>query len=261
MNKSGLLGMRFHQTLSFHPLLLHIPKAEAVFWPGCALMNLDSALLEETLSILKRREPDIRLAAGCCGPPTVFLFPEKEKKRREKLLCLLKKRGVRRIYTACPNCTIQLRALDSFEILPIWPVLSDCLTASDLHTVSGTFLWHDPCPTRKDVRQQEAARKLLALSGCRYQEPEHTGPETRCCGNFHMMRTTAPEKSQLMRKKRLAEFPEDLTIVSSCEGCLTAFGSEGRKVLHLLELLFGTSKTRGWKNRIKITFLMKTGII
>lgn len=261
MNKSGLLGMKLHQTLSFHPLLMHIPKTEAVFWPGCALMNLDPALLEKTLSVLKRKEPDIRLAAGCCGQPTVFLFPEKEKKRREKLLRLLKEQGVKRIYTACPNCTVQLKNLDGFEILPIWPVLSDCLTASDLKETSETFLWHDPCPTRKDQRQQEAARKLLALSGCQYQEPEHTGPETRCCGNFHMMRATDPEKSETIRKRRLAEFPKDLTIVSNCEGCLTAFGSEGRNVLHLLELLFGASKARGWKNRIKITLHTKTGII
>jgi len=68
-----------------------------------------------------------------------------------------------------------------------------------------------------------------------------------------MMAATDPEKSATMRRNRLKEFPEDRTIVSSCEGCLGAFRGEGRQALHLLELLFGQSKSRGWGNRFKTT--------
>jgi Fe-S oxidoreductase len=68
-----------------------------------------------------------------------------------------------------------------------------------------------------------------------------------------MMAAIDPEKSTKMRRKRLEDFPEDRTIASNCEGCLGAFRSEGRKAIHLLELLFGKSKARGWGNRIKTT--------
>lgn len=253
MSKGSRFGMAFHQGLGFSNLLMKIPKTEAVFWPGCALMNLDSRILEKTLEILRRAEPGIRLACGCCGQPTVYLFPEKTEKRRKKLVQLLKNQGVKRIYTACPNCTLQLRQLHDFEIIPVWTVLAEHITPEDISAHAGSFIWHDPCPTRKEPEQQAAARQLLGLCHCDYTEPEHTGCKTNCCGNFHMLAATDPEKSAKMRQNRLAEFPAGRTIVSNCEGCLGAFRSEGRATIHLLELLFGKSNSRNWANRIKTT--------
>lgn len=253
MSKGSRFGMAFHQGLGFSSMLMKIPSAETVFWPGCALMNLDGEILDKTLEVLRRAEPEIDLACGCCGQPTVYLFPEKAEKRRAKLVKSLRKRGVRRIYTACPNCTLQLRELEDFEIIPVWPTLAAHIRPEDVAVHEGSFIWHDPCPTRKEPEQQKAARDLLDSCGCDCTEPEHTGCKTNCCGNFHMMAATDPEKSGKMRLNRLKEFPEDRVIVSSCEGCLGAFRSEGRNTVHLLELLFGTSKSRGWGNRIKTT--------
>ena len=253
MNKSGNFGMRCHQALGFSGPMMKIPKGEAVFWPGCALMSLDPEILRKTLEVLRRGELEIRLAAGCCGQPTVYLFPEKADKRREKLLKMLKKQGVKRIYTACPNCTLQMREWTEFEVIPIWGMLAEHLTGDDVIGSGEGFIWHDPCPTRSDPAQQLGARALLQISGCDYVEPVHTGEKTRCCGNFHMMRATDPEKSEKMRRSRLAELGDDRVILSSCEGCLDAFRSEGRETRHLLELLFGSSKSRSWMNRINTT--------
>ena len=250
--------MACHQALSFSGLMMRIPETEALFWPGCALLNLDGEILQKTLEILRRAEPEIRLAVGCCGQPTVYLFLEKAEKRREKLVKLLKKQGVKRIYTACPNCTLQLRELPGFEILPIWQVLDQVLEKTDVVPTEERFIWHDPCPTRTDPAQQSGARKLIQISDCNCLEPEHTGEKTRCCGNFHMMRAVDPEKSARMRRKRLEDLGGERIILSSCEGCLDAFRSEGRQTRHLLELLFGKSKSRGWANRLRTT--LKTPI-
>jgi len=132
-------------------------------------------------------------------------------------------------------------------------VLADSIKPKDISGLEGSFIWHDPCPTRKEPEQQAAARKLLDVCGCDCTQPGHTGCKTQCCGNFHMLAATDPEKSAKMRRNRLKEFPQDRTIVSSCEGCLGAFRGEGRNTAHLLELLFGRSKSRGWGNRIKTT--------
>lgn len=253
MAKASQLGMAFHQALGFSRLLMKIPRTEAVFWPGCALLNLDGEILKKTMEILRRAEPEIGLATCCCGQPTVFLFPEKAEKRRAKLVGLLQKQGVKRVYTACPNCTLQLRQLQDFEIIPIWGVLAQQIRKEDLTVADGRYIWHDPCPTRQDPAQQEAARTLLSICGCDCSQPEHTGCQTRCCGNFHMMAAIDPEKSRKMRLSRLEEFPTDKIIVSSCEGCLGAFRGEGRQTIHLLELLFGRSHARGWANRFKTT--------
>ena len=253
MSKSGNFGMAIHQAVGFHNLMMRIPEREAVFWPGCALMNLDPEILEKTLEILRRAEPEMGLATGCCGQPTVYLFPEKAEKRQQKLRNLLEKQGVKRIYTACPNCTLQLRELGDFEVISIWPVLAEHLERSDVKPSENSYIWHDPCPTRTEPAQQAGARKLLEISGCDYAEPAHTGAKTQCCGNFHMMRATDPEKSAKMRAHRLEELGEERIILSNCEGCLDAFRSEGRETCHLLELLFGKSRSRGWANRIKTT--------
>ena len=256
MSKSGMTGMGLHQALSFFPFMMQVPKAEAVFWPGCALMNLDGVLLERTLSVLRRAEPQMQLCTCCCSQPSVYLFPEKAKNRQEQLLSLLKKQGVQRIYTACPNCTIQLRVL-GLEVFSIWPILAKYLRKGDILSCSGSYVWHDPCATKKDAEQQKAVRELLKLSGCDYCEPKHSGCHTICCGNFHMMHTLHPETSAEMRKCRLEEFPKDCKVLSSCEGCLGSFRGEGKDGKHLLELLFGDSKQRGWSNRIKTTMKQK----
>ena len=249
MAKSGTGGMALHQALSFSPVFLRIPRAEAVFWPGCALMTLEPRILAKTLAVLERAEPGIQLASGCCGQPTVYLFSEKAPARLEGLVSRLKKQGVRRIYTACPNCAFQLGQLEGFQIIPIWGVLAEHLTGEDLQRSQGRFVWHDPCPTKAHSEQRLAARKLLALSGCDVTEPENI----RCCGNIQMLRARDPEKSAVLRQRRLAELASDRIILSSCEGCLDAFRSEGRETCHLLELLFGKSKSRGWHNRIRNT--------
>lgn len=255
--KAGMTGMRLHQALAFSSGMMRVPRSEAVFWPGCALMALDGALLEKTLTVLGRAEPSIRLCTCCCGQPTVYLFPEKAEARRKKLLARLHKQGVKRIYTGCPNCTVQLKETGEFQVISIWPVLAEHIRKEDLKPAEGAYIWHDPCPTRQDTVQQTAVRQLMDLAGCDYTEPAHSGCSTTCCGNFHMMHTLRPETSQQMKQRRLSEFPADRTILTSCEGCLGSFRGAGRQGLHLLEFLFGKSTARGWGNRFKTTFQQK----
>ena len=243
------IGMAIQQGLSFSPLLLRVPEREAIFWPGCALMKLDPAILRKTLEVLRREEPELALAAGCCGQPTQYLVPEKWDSRREQLSTLLNKKGVRRIYTACPNCTIQMGELPGVEIIPIWAPLMRNLRKEDLAQSPGRFVWHASCPIRSDGAQLDALRQLRELVGCNCTDPGII----RCCGNIHMLRSTNPAQSAAIRRRRLSELEEDRTILSCCEGCLDAFRAEGRDTCHLLELLFGRSKTRSWGNRFQNT--------
>ena len=256
MNRASRLGLRLHQGLSFSPLLRRIPRAEALFWPGCALLNLDGQLLQRCLDILRREEPELCLAAACCGQPSRYLFPRQHEKRLRRLKNLLQKQGVRRIYTACPNCSLELEKLGGVEVRPIWPVLARQLKPEDLAPLpgAGPYVWHDPCPTRRSPEQQEAVRQLLALRGCSWQEAAHSGCQARCCGNFRMLHVLRPETSAQLRQQRLGDFPPDDVILSSCQGCLGAFRGEGRETLHLLELLFGPSLGQGWSRRIRTTF-------
>ena len=259
MNKANLSGMKLHQGISFHPAMMRVPDSPVLFWPGCALLNLDGEILRKTLSVLQRAEPQMALAACCCGQPTRYLLPNQFAQRQKKITDLLQKHGVQRIYTACPNCTLQLQELVDFEILPIWPLLAEMVQPRDLAPLpqGKSFVWHDPCPTRPALNQPQAAREVPETCGCSFIEPEHTGCSTICCGNFHMTHTLRPEVSAQMRQRRLSEFPADRVILSSCEGCLGAFRSEGRQAMHLLELLFGQSSSHSWGNRIRTTLSIR----
>ena len=119
MEASGRFGMRVHQAISFSSALVHVPRADAVFFPGCALLTYDPALLQRVMTLLSKEEPDIALAVGCCGQPTKYLEPARFAGRSEKLKRLFLKRGVCRVYTACPNCTRLLNEQNCAKVIPI----------------------------------------------------------------------------------------------------------------------------------------------
>ena len=70
-----------------------------------------------------------------------------------------------------------------------------------------------------------------------------------------MLRATNPEKSDKMRTARLDEISDALPVTSYCAGCVDAFASGGHDAAHLVELLFGKSRARGWGNRLKNTLM------
>ena len=47
MNSSGIPGMALHQAISFFSPMMSVPETPAVFWPGCALLNLDPSILKK----------------------------------------------------------------------------------------------------------------------------------------------------------------------------------------------------------------------
>lgn len=253
MDKSGSLGMACHQALSFAPPVMALSRREAVFWPGCALMQLDPAILLKTAEILRRAEPDLGLSACCCGQPSRYLLEGAYPARRDALAALLQERGIRRVYAACPNCAKQLGELGCVEVRPVWSVLAARVRREDLSGGVEAVTLHDPCPLRNQPEELSAARALLELSGADVFEPTHNRERTVCCGNVQMLRARAPEKSGALRRRRIAEFPSDRPVASCCEGCLDAFRSEGLETVHLLEVLFGRSRKRGWGNRLAFT--------
>ena len=253
MNKSGSLGMACHQALSFAPPVMALSRREAVFWPGCALMQLDPAILLKTAEVLRREEPDLGLSACCCGQPSRYLLEGAYPARRDALAALLQKRGVRRVYAACPNCAKQLGELGGVEVRPVWSVLAARVRREDLSGGTEAVTIHDPCPLRNQPGELSAVRELLERSGAGILEPAHTRERTVCCGNLQMLRARDPEKSGALRRRRIAEFPPDRPVASCCEGCLDAFRSEGLETVHLLEVLFGRSGGRGWGNRLAFT--------
>ncbi len=258
MNASGRFGMRVHQAVSFSRPMMQIPRADAVFFPGCALLNYDPALLQRLLLLLRREEPELKIAAGCCGHPTRYLQPARLAGRAGMLRRLLVQNGVQRIYTACPNCARELAELQCARVIPVWETLGRVAGPEDfLNQEHCSFALHDPCPVRQDRAQQDAVRALLQKANVDIVEFPNNREMTACCGNLAMLRAIDPGKSAAIRTGRLGEIPNTLPVTSYCAGCVDAFRGEKHDALHLVELLFGVSRSRGWCNRIRNTILSR----
>ena len=109
------------------------------------------------------------------GQPSFFLFPEKYPAYRKKLEHRLKKSGVKRIYTACPNCTRQLHGICGIQVIPIWSVLAGTMTRKDLRV------------TREGMpgSRRNSARLYLARS---LSHPERSGRSAGGPGPFTSFR-------------------------------------------------------------------------
>lgn len=255
-----MLGARLHQSLSFSRLFTAIPQAPVLFWPGCSLMGLGYPILHKTLEVLQRSEPEIKLAAACCGKPSRSLDLHAYQKRRQWLLESLAKAGCRKIYTACPHCTEDLEALaadGNFMVATIWQPLREKLLASNLASPPPNLVLHDPCPLRQKPEVRAEVRQLLKAAGLTWEEPAHTGAETICCGQVEMLHVLNPAASEQLTQQRLKDFATDQTICSYCQSCLNRFAAHGYKTAHVLEVLFGQAPKKGWGTRYKFVRQIK----
>ena len=252
MSLKGKLAVKVHQSLSFSSFLAKLESAPVLFWPGCSLMNLGPDILHKSLAILQREIPEMRLASYCCGQPSYYVLPKDYPKHEAKTQKLLKEAGIKTICTACANCYQQMKDWEGLEVKPVYELLArniqdQDLVKSDLKEIA----LHDPCPFRKEKGVHQAARELIAKTGVKILDCPNQAEKTRCCGNIHLMNALQEEKSKKMRLLRLGDFPEDATICSYCQGCLNSFAGEGRKTIHLLELLLGQVPQKGWGQRLK----------
>ncbi|NCB31965.1 MAG: hypothetical protein EOM66_11235, partial [Clostridia bacterium] len=227
--------------------------AQNVFFPGCALMELDPAIVQKTLDALRKEVPDMALCPLCCGYPARYsrsaaIYEKKAARLRKSL----ERRGVKRIYSACPNCTQMLGAMGGYEIIPIWGILARTYEQGPVDQ-SKTWALHDPCPTRWDAEIHESVRVLLRRAGVPMAEFPYNREGTHCCGQFHMLHRADPAKSANMCKSRAEEAPVP-RIVSYCQGCINSFTKEGVEAAHILELLYGSSRYKGWFNRFRTRY-------
>lgn len=242
-------GMFFHQVLSFSPVFAKCDRAETVFWPGCALLGKDPAILAAALKTLRVGEPDIGLCTDCCAQPTKYLFGSAAYRRKKQWICRqLASNHVRRIYTACPNCLQSLREITDLEVLSVWPLLDRYYSPET--PLGGVWALHDPCPCRSMPEVQDAARSLMRKAGAEVVEFAHCREQTHCCGNREMLHVRAPNSAEKIRKSRVRETPAP-QVSSYCQGCLGAFAAEGLPTAHLLEILYGKSRRYGWLNRLR----------
>jgi hypothetical protein len=145
---------------------------------------------------------------------------------------------------ACPTCYgVFKEHLPEAEIVTLWRVLSDDQKrgAIEAKRVALRLAVHDPCTSRDEPDMHQAVRDLLAGMGCSIEELTLSRDKTECCGFGGLMSTANPRLARDVAGKRALRSAADYA--TYCAMCRTALAGSGKRVLHVLDLLFPASET------------------
>ncbi len=229
--------------------LTNPPDAEEVLYLGCSLSYIYTDLAQS--SIFAGR-PAIGGMKYCCGAYALHLFGKKEAQIKGlALLAQLKKTGIKKLITFCPECDYMLghvypSLIEGFNITTC-SILDDLLLRHEKgqlefrHPLLQKVAFADSCAWRKmapDV--YESPRRLLRAMGAEVVEMKHNRQRSICCAT-PLLGRNSPLAAKVAEKRVLEAKAAGAQILAvSCTGCfnLSEYASRhGLAVYHLTELV------------------------
>ena len=211
-----------------------------LFFPGCQLTAASPDHVVSAYGWLRSRmEGGVGLMLRCCGAPARWaarddLFGASLTALKADWETL----GKPAIIAACPTCYQVLKeTLHGAEITTLWHVLASGEIPGAAAGASGTFVVHDPCTTRYEPEIHKAVRTILSRAGCGIEEPALSEETTECCGFGGLMSSANPALAREVAKRRASR--EEGDYLTYCAMCRMALAGSGKKVIHLLDILFG----------------------
>jgi Fe-S oxidoreductase len=239
----ALLDMQFSNSDRF-VLTRHEPgktSSEQVFFPGCQLSASSPKQVRRLYDHLRRIFPGgVGLMLGCCSAPASWagqdtLYQAELTRWRGQWENL----GCPQVILACSTCYQMLKPhLPADKIISLWQVLEtqglpDRLPAQ---AFPEKLAVHDPCTTRHETGFQDAVRRLLVKLACPVEELPLNREFTECCGFGGLMQNTNPALAIAVVKRRAEASEKDF--VTYCAVCRDNLAAVGKRVVHLLDLMF-----------------------
>ena len=242
----ALRDMQFSNGGQFQ-LARHGPGATAsdyVFFPGCQLAGSDPEHVDRAYGYLRARLGKVGLMLGCCGAPADWAG------RADLAQATLaawqaehQRLGAPPVIVACSSCYQVFKAhLPSVQVLSLWQLMDQLgLPDNDRPTPSGNLpskriSIHDPCTTRHEPAIQDSARHLVQRLGYEIEELPLSRDRTECCSYGGLMWFANRPLAQAVIQRRIAESAADY--VTYCAVCRDFFAGQGKRTLHLLDLIF-----------------------
>lgn len=225
--------------------------SSVLFFPGCQLSASKPHYVQKLYELLCAKiSGGVGLSLGCCGAPAQWagqeeLFRETLENIKKEWLNL----GSPHVITGCPTCySIFQREIPEIAVETIWTVLDRLGVPEEIGgTVSprgpGVFAVHDACTTRYDQELQDSVRRIAIKLGYQVVELDRSRDTTDCCGYGGLMSFANQEIARQVRRRRVAE--SELDYLVYCAMCRDNYAKEGKKVFHLLDLLFGDRELTG----------------
>ena len=247
----------------------HEPGKERSAWlyfPSCQLCATSPGEVLSSYRFLRERLPGgVGIMLGCCGAPAYWagradLFRE----TMGRISTQWEEMGRPRVITACSTCQSLFREhLGDMETVSLWQVLEETGLPLKTCVATGTTISiADPCITRHDPETQGSVRRIVHALGLAIDELPLSGGKPECCGYGGLMFNANPKlaKDVISHRAALPERSDTTyyhTKVSShdylayCAMCRDNLAASGKKVSHLIEILFpaaggGDPAARGW---------------
>jgi Fe-S oxidoreductase len=224
-------------------------NATTVFFPGCALAGTRPEQFKFLLARLRQYIGDLGVVLSCCGKPShdlgrVTFFAGVFRELNERL----KSGGIETVLTACPSCQQVFKQYASgLEVKTVYEVLAEVWEGDSAGSGAEVRL-HDPCNARFDKAAQDGVRHVLKTMGLRFQEMEHHGPKTFCCGEGGSVSQVDAGLADQWSNKREAE-AQGNHLVTYCAGC-THFLGRLQPVSHIVDIIMDPQVVRAGRNPV-----------
>ena len=215
-----------------------ITRAEYAFFPGCQLGASDPAYVLESYRWLASALPGAALWLSCCAAPAVWSGDEELSAEifgvlREQWESLGKPAPV----FACPTCKQmferflpEIKGVFLFELMRRKEFLPR-------RNISGAeYCVFDPCTSRDEPDLHDAVRSLAGGAGAKLSPLPDEGRRAKCCSWGGHVSFANPDYAKIVVKKRIEQ--SDRPYITHCVNCRDIFAAEGKKSVHLLDILF-----------------------
>lgn len=237
----ALKDMEFNRSEYFN-LLKNEPNLKTssyLFFPGCQLSSSYSKYVKETYNYLRNNlDGGVGLYLNCCGAPGEWagrmdLF----KDSLDNILEDWKEMDKPIVILACSTCYyIFNEYLPEIEIVSLWKIFSEKGLPNN-KKIYKKLVVHDSCTARDYSNIYESIRRIMETLEVETIEPKYTKEYTQCCGYGGLSYFANKEFSEKATKERIEEKDEDY--LAYCAMCRDLFASNGKKTLHILDLIFG----------------------
>ncbi|AFQ43189.1 pyridine nucleotide-disulfide oxidoreductase/dicluster-binding protein [Desulfosporosinus meridiei] len=239
----ALRDMTFNNSAEF-TLTRHQPghtSSKYVFFPGCQLSGSSPERVKQVYAYLTDKlSGGVALLLRCCNAPADWAGDQELFQNSLKdLVNEWESLGKPQIIVACSTCHSIFR--ERFpEVVSLWELMADLgLPEQGVCPTGVKLAVQDPCTTRNEPNLQAAVRQILQELGCEIEELPYSKERTKCCGFGGLTSFANPNLGKKIVEDRIQESSTDY--VAYCAMCRDNFASQGKRTVHLLDLMFDTN--------------------
>lgn len=217
--------------------------SDYVLFPGCQLSASSPDYIPQIYRYLNDRlvEKNVGLILGCCGAPGNWagrtdLFESTLARWRESL----REMGDPTVILPCSSCYQVFKThLPDVRIISLWQIFDQyglpSQTSARAHGDRIVAI-HDPCTARYERGVQDSVRSIVQRSGFRIEELRLSRERTACCSYGGHLWLANRDLAQKVVRRRITESAADY--VTYCAMCRDFFAGQGKRALHILDLIF-----------------------